>query len=474
MKRPLAFLLPILGLVALGSPASAVPLDVVEVSAPTINCIFVSDPQCRITVNDTTAPITFATASGEGFLQSRTAAQGEPGTEGQGLTPYEYRIDLRQVGGLTALPCITELSLDFGPHQPLDYDGDGNGDDVFVVTGGGLGTVGLASAERTGDRITFRFEPAVCAGNRPGAGESTFFFGLAGGGPPQPVTAKAAVSLGGTLDLAARAPGAGGGGSPPPPPPIADPCLPGLPVRADVPVCRCLRDASLRELRCGVFHSDFVLVRRTPLPIPPGKPFAVRWSLVPRGELVGTVVVEDGLAPGFRSPQGAPSLRLQAKRRKQGQEPVSQEYRLQTTLEEGTLSVPTRVTFEPRGGRGERRSFQVLLPIGPAPWPELRETPGPIRVDPPVDAQFGPGPCGAAARELWDEHVARFAGTPFGLSPAEREDLRVGADRCRRAMPTYEGPCAEQARKAWADCYLRDGWRCTDAAQDVLEACPEG
>jgi hypothetical protein len=169
---------------------------------------------------------------------------------------------------LTALPCITELSLDFGAHQPLDYDGDGDPEDVFVVTAGGLGSVGLASADRTGDRITFRLAPAVCAGNRSGSGESTFFFGLAAAGPPQPVTARAVVSLGGTLDLDARAPAAGEDGGAPPLP-IAEPCFPDLPISADVPVCRCLHDGTLRELRCGVFHPDFRLVRRTPLPIPP-------------------------------------------------------------------------------------------------------------------------------------------------------------------------------------------------------------
>lgn len=281
MRRHPPLFLPLLAALLLAGPLSAVPLEIAEVWAPAINCV--CDGDCRITVNDSTAVVTLPAATGEGFLQSRTAPSGEAGTTGEGFVPYEYRLDLRPIGGVTALPCFTELSLDFGDHRPLDYDGDGDPEDVFVVTGGGLRSVGLASADRTGDRITFRFAPAVCAGNRPGAGESNFFFGLAGSAPPRPVTAQATLSLGGTLDLAAGAPGAEGGGAAPP---IAESCFPGLPIRADVPVCRCLRDATLRELRCGVFHPDFYLVRRTPLPIPPGQPFEVNWTLVPRERLL--------------------------------------------------------------------------------------------------------------------------------------------------------------------------------------------
>ena len=61
-------------LVVLALPASAVPLEVVEVSAPAINCVF--DGDCRITVNDSTAAITLPAATGQGFLQTRTAPPG--------------------------------------------------------------------------------------------------------------------------------------------------------------------------------------------------------------------------------------------------------------------------------------------------------------------------------------------------------------------------------------------------------------
>ena len=461
---PVLVLVPILCLV-LTAPSAAAPLDVVQVSAPDINCVF--DADCRITVQDSTAPITLPAATGEGFLQSRTAPPGEPGTPGQGFVPYEYRVDLRQIAGLTALPCITELEVPFGPHQPLDFDGDGNQDDVFVVTGGGLGSVGLASADKTGGTITFRFEPAVCAGSSPGRGESTFFFGLAGGAPPQPVNARATVNLGGTLDLAARAPGGadGGAGGPGLAP---GPCFPGALFPSDVPVCHCLRDRVLRELRCALLHPDFVLVRRTPLPIPPGDPFTVRWSFAPRDGFAGKVVVEDGLPPGFVAPRGPRQLVFRAAANQGGT--TTREYRLATNRDRGTASLPSLVTVEPRGRRGEPTTFQAVLPIGPQPWPGLDDAPSEPAPRSPADPDFGDDRCGREAQRLWDEHVERFAGTPFGLSLAEHEELQERAERCRRAMPDYGLTlCGGAGQSAWVECFLRDGWACKQVGDRAVE-----
>lgn len=451
---------------ALAAPAAAVPLEIVEVAAPAINCVF--DADCRITVTDTSAPITLPGASGEGFLQSRTAPRGESGTTGRGFFPYEYRIDLRPIGGLTALPCITELALDFGPVQPLDYDGDGDAEEVFVVTAGGLGTVAPASADRVGDRITFRFAPAVCAGNRPGAGESTFFFGLAAAGPPRAVTAQAVVSLGGVLDLAARSPGGGPGGGGRPP--GLESCLPGLPTSGDVPVCRCLRDPILRELRCGLIHPDFVLVRRTPLPVPPG-PFAVRWSFAPLGGFAGSVVVADGLAPGFSPTQGAPPrLRFEAAAGQGGSQ--TREYRLSAAAGgEETLSVPSLVTVEPHGGQGTRGSFHLLLPIGPRPWPDLGDAPSEPLPRPPDQPDFGGGPCGRAADRRWADHVERFGDTPFGLSPAAHGDIQTRAARCRQLLPSFGVVCGAAGQAAWADCFLNDRRDCDAEAAAAIEGC---
>jgi hypothetical protein len=177
-------------------------LRTVEVGAPAINCLF--DPTCRVVVNDSTDAIPIG-ASGSNFLQSRTF-KGRPGSAGHGLYVYEYRIDLRRATGILHIPCLNSLSLDFGPVvRTLDFNGDGErGDDVFVVTRGGLGTVGLTSAEKSGNRITFNF--SVCAGGRPDGGQSTFFFGLVSTHAPAPTTATIVASTGKTFDVQARAP----------------------------------------------------------------------------------------------------------------------------------------------------------------------------------------------------------------------------------------------------------------------------
>ncbi len=181
-----------------------VPLDLSTVSAPDINCKFDSD--CTITVTDTADHFTVGPTTGDAFLQSRAFPPGEAGTPAAGLHAYLYRIDLTQLAGITALPCITEMTIDFGPVVKLDYDDDGTSEDIFVITGGGLGSVGPSSATQDGRMITFTFSPGVCAGSSPGTGQTSFFFGLTSANPPRPVTAEVRDSLGGATTLDARAP----------------------------------------------------------------------------------------------------------------------------------------------------------------------------------------------------------------------------------------------------------------------------
>lgn len=184
--------------------AQATPLTIVNVSAPPINCIF--DASCTIVVNDTTAPVNLS-GSGTGFFQSRTF-RGLPGSPAAGLYGYEYRVDLRNAVGVTNINCVTSVTLNFGPVvSTLDFNGDGRrSDQVFVVTGGGLGSVGIASADQVGDQITFNFTSPVCAGGHPGAGQSSFFWGLVSMRPPGFVTATVTQTSGPTLDIQARAP----------------------------------------------------------------------------------------------------------------------------------------------------------------------------------------------------------------------------------------------------------------------------
>lgn len=152
--------------------ATARPLEIVNVGAPKINCVF--DPTCQLTVSDTTGSLPIP----GGLLQSRTF-KGGGNAPGSGKTGHIYRINLAAATGGRNAPCISGLKLDFGPVQALDYDGSGKPRDVYVIsTGGGLGTVGLKSAEQTGNFITFTFTNPICAGVAPDERAGSYFFGL--------------------------------------------------------------------------------------------------------------------------------------------------------------------------------------------------------------------------------------------------------------------------------------------------------
>ena len=165
---------------AVADPAK---LTVVEVAAPAINCVF--GPLCIITVTDSTAAIPLNYTAGNPFLQSRTFI-GAPGTPGAGRTGYQYRVDLRSAAG--AADCLMGLVVNFGPITKLPYR-PGTLADAYVVVQGGLGTVGIKSAEQDGGVITFEFTKPMCVATNTGAGESTFFFGLASNVPPRAMTA---------------------------------------------------------------------------------------------------------------------------------------------------------------------------------------------------------------------------------------------------------------------------------------------
>ena len=184
--------------------AAAAPLTIVNVSAPDINCKF--DPSCKIVVNDSTANFTLPGTSGNAFLQTRTWPVGKPGTVGAGRYVYEYRLDLTQLTGVTAQGCVTQLKITFGPVVSLNYDGAGGTEQVFVTTGGGLGTVAPSSVDKTGNVVTFNFATPVCSGSSPGHGQTSYFFGLSSSQRARAVTATVAATAGGPLSLGARAP----------------------------------------------------------------------------------------------------------------------------------------------------------------------------------------------------------------------------------------------------------------------------
>ena len=197
-----AFAVAALAAVVAAAPAArAAPLSIVNVGAPAVNCVFnnAGAPACTVIVNDSVGDFTPPGDNGNARLQSRTY----PGTApapGAGLMAYVYRVDLTSVQGLLAANCVTRLTLNFGPVVPLPYTPKGKFQ-VFVVTSGGLGSVGVKSAIQTGSTIVFSFAAPVC----PGA--TSYFFGLASKST-NPVDAKATVSysLGGSATTAVRVP----------------------------------------------------------------------------------------------------------------------------------------------------------------------------------------------------------------------------------------------------------------------------
>jgi hypothetical protein len=165
--------------------AEAQLLKVVEVNAPKVNCVFQTD--CNIPVTDTIGNINLPllAATGTAWVQSRTFA-GEAGAPGAGTTGYEYRLSMTQASGAG---CILGFNLNFGPHKQLPYLNNTLAD-VYVTTTGGLGTVGLKSAERTGDLIQFTLASPLCADGPPDVKKTTFFFGLAATAAPMHVHAS--------------------------------------------------------------------------------------------------------------------------------------------------------------------------------------------------------------------------------------------------------------------------------------------
>jgi hypothetical protein len=165
--------------------APAGPLTIVEVAAPAVNCIY--NASCTIVVEDDIGQLPIATleAPNTAWLQSRTFT-GAAGTPAAGKTGYEYRLSMTQASG--ALECMAGFVINFGPVAKLPFK-DNTPADVYVVTTGGLGTIGLASAEQDAGVITFTFKKMLCVTGPPNAANTTYFFGLASAHPPTPSTA---------------------------------------------------------------------------------------------------------------------------------------------------------------------------------------------------------------------------------------------------------------------------------------------
>jgi len=139
-------------------------------------------------VSDTVGfiPLPYLAAPRTAFLQSRTFG-GAPGTPAAGKAGYMYRISLTQAGG--SADCLGGLVLNFGPGLKLPY-APGKLADVFVITSGGLGSIGLRSAERFGEVIVFELAKMLCLEGGPNVSNTTFFFGLAADTPAMATAAQ--------------------------------------------------------------------------------------------------------------------------------------------------------------------------------------------------------------------------------------------------------------------------------------------
>jgi hypothetical protein len=209
----------VLGCVAFGlllAPlaAQAGPLTIVSVNSPAVNCVF--NLACAVVVTNSLGTFVPPGDARMARLQSRTYI-GAPGAPAAGLTAYEYRVDLTSATAAhpNSLNCVKQLILDIGPVARLPYQRAVThpgwiSADMFVVTTGGLGTIGLSSAVQVGDVVTFTFTKPVCPKplivTAAIPGESSFFFGLAAKTAPKPSTAKLIYSLGGDAMTAARVP----------------------------------------------------------------------------------------------------------------------------------------------------------------------------------------------------------------------------------------------------------------------------
>jgi hypothetical protein len=162
------------------------------------------DPNCAGTSADSSAPVSIDGIGGRALLHTRIFT-GEFGSPATGLSGYAYRVNMSGAYGGRKTACVSALRLTFGPTVKLPYVSGGPYVDVFVVTTGGLGSIGLASAERDGNAIVFTFSHPVCAGADRGQGQSSFYFGLTSTQAPKAHSAELQIQGMGLVSAALRA-----------------------------------------------------------------------------------------------------------------------------------------------------------------------------------------------------------------------------------------------------------------------------
>jgi hypothetical protein len=185
---------------ALTAPAFGQTLTIVKVDGPAINCLF--GAQCSIAPNDEFAEIALAVQR-KAFLMSRTFVAGA-NTHASGNTAYQYRVDTGSAIPIGDSACVLNVTIDIGPISKLHYDPDLPAGDVYVITKGvPANQVGLLSAVKSGNNVTFSFDRPVCASTSGVNGDTSFFFGLASRSSPHGV--KAEVDAAGSDNIPVKA-----------------------------------------------------------------------------------------------------------------------------------------------------------------------------------------------------------------------------------------------------------------------------
>jgi hypothetical protein len=182
-----------LALMAQGALAGS--LTIANVNAQNIACVF--NPSCQVSPNESAVYIKLFGDAGQGRVQSRIFA-GVPSFQAAGMTAYLYRVDMTATMALGMANCVERMVLDAGPVAALPYSPPGAAE-VFVISSGGPGKIGLRSATQNGGRITFTFAKPICPtdGSRPGS--ESFFFGFASRSPPVPAKAQLIATMEGVV-----------------------------------------------------------------------------------------------------------------------------------------------------------------------------------------------------------------------------------------------------------------------------------
>ena len=184
----------------LGAPAFGQTLSVVTVDGPAVDCQF--SAQCSIAPNDEFVEIALP-VSRKAFLMSRTFVAAA-NSHAHGNTAYQYRVDMASSIPLGDSACVLNVTIDIGPITKIRYDPAQPSSDVYVIGKGvPANQVGLLSAVKSGNNVTFTFDRPVCSSTSGVNGDTTFFFGLAAHGSPHGV--RAAVDASGIDDISVKA-----------------------------------------------------------------------------------------------------------------------------------------------------------------------------------------------------------------------------------------------------------------------------